>query len=532
MITYSPTYTQDIKNAFRNISSGKKDDYTITIGHFSGKPFGNKKLVMSYSIFRKKVRKHHLTLKEMLMLSRSEVVLVFRYAYSNKIFNLFTNLVHIENNVPGLLMIGINIETNVASIADIRTIHRRELDNIKDWIDNRKLIYAKKPTGAALLWGNAPGAPVGFMKDYAKKPTGAALLWGNTPGAPVGFMKEFNNLFQQIDHKYNTKVASGEMFFSGKTDSGLSGTPTTPLLFKEGVGGGSNNQTIKNHTTMKLKKSKYEGWTAFADRRIHVRQAPGTHTKVLYTAQPGEKIGIVLGLYPHTVNGYSWYVLVPAKAIPGVDRVYIASGLFKVKKLPPPKPDEVEQVINNMLYTDRQIALNIGKIYGLLAQKRKQGLVSDATYHTYKTTLKKMFAIIMEHQAMVLRYKPYLQVQTKLNSWVDSLKNWLGLGAVPLVVVIGLAAGVGALIAVVLYYIFKPRYDSSRINLKISKKLEQALNSLSPQDRQEVAQDLEHQIDNAYNQGRTDQSFASLGSWGKWMLLGAGVYLLTHKNNT
>jgi hypothetical protein len=82
------------------------------------------------------------------------------------------------------------------------------------------------------------------------------------------------------------------------------------------------------------------------------------------------------------------------------------------------------------------------------------------------------------------------------------MMNVYGIGSIT-GVVIGAVIGAGLIVGA--YFAFKPKYDESTADLKISKDLEAALATLTPEKAAEVKADLEKQIDTAYNQGKTDQ---------------------------
>lgn len=89
------------------------------------------------------------------------------------------------------------------------------------------------------------------------------------------------------------------------------------------------------------------------------------------------------------------------------------------------------------------------------------------------------------------------------------------MGGFPVLIIAALA-GVG--LATAAYFAFKPKYDQSTIDLKISKDLEALLANVDKPTAERIKTDLEKQIDDAYNSGKTDGKFG--GTWGTVKTLG------------
>jgi hypothetical protein len=96
-----------------------------------------------------------------------------------------------------------------------------------------------------------------------------------------------------------------------------------------------------------------------------------------------------------------------------------------------------------------------------------------------------------------------------------------------IIVGVSLLAGAGA--AVWLYYKFKPKYEQSVKDLKVSKELEKALAALTPAERKKVTDDLNKQIDDAYNQGKEDSSIKDKLSAAKGPLIAIAAFLVGYK---
>lgn len=96
---------------------------------------------------------------------------------------------------------------------------------------------------------------------------------------------------------------------------------------------------------------------------------------------------------------------------------------------------------------------------------------------------------------------------------IETIASVSGIGVAPVViaaVVVGITA-VAGVAAYSIYTALKPKYDASVADLKQSDELKRALESLTPEEKNKVVEDLEKQIDDAYNEGRKDATFS--GAW-------------------
>ena len=121
----------------------------------------------------------------------------------------------------------------------------------------------------------------------------------------------------------------------------------------------------------------------------------------------------------------------------------------------------------------------------------------------------------------------------KTKSWIDekisAIKIWAkvnyGLGAVPAIPV-AIGAVVGVVASVAIYYAFKPRYSESAQDLRISKQLKDLLSTAEPEVAREITEDLERQIDKAYNAGKRDGTFGGLAKLVQYGLFAGGSIAL------
>lgn len=184
------------------------------------------------------------------------------------------------------------------------------------------------------------------------------------------------------------------------------------------------------------------------------------------------------------------------------------------------------QLINDLVANDIKVYQNLLFNSELIEKMKAKGFDRLVTYEA-------------KHEDLI---KKYNERQTaiknsglvKTNNWVSSKWQWLqkkwsaltsGVGVAPLVLV-AIGGAVGVVSAVLIYYAFKPRYDDSKIDLKESAELTKALQSLSPEEAATLRDNLEKQIDDAYNQGKKDQQFSGwLGTLKNVALLVGGFWL-------
>jgi hypothetical protein len=415
----------------------------------------------------------------------------------------------------------------------------------------------------------------------AKKPTAIAFVWGNAPSVTVGFKEEFIKLLHSIDNKYHTRVAHGSEFIN-KNSSGLNGLLNPNInkkalvsitkgdnagaegfnedsqkiltqiydfidqkvaakqkFFPEhlqhntGLSGLSN--TIKPNAMKKIIPSKYAGWQAYAGKgAVNIRTAPGLNSTIIKTARNGETFGTVVGLWHSRVDGYSWYAIVP-NFTTRYRIVYAASGYFNVRKTNEHiTPQKLMSLVNSMLNNDRQTARVLYPTALKLMHLYDKGKITKKEFDHYSSIILSILQSIRRHQQLILEHKQAFKIKTTVDKYLSKMASWFGLsglGIAPMVIGAIIGVVVGLATAAFLYYLFKPAYDESTVNLKISKRLKQALDSLPEADRQQVINDLEHQIDDAYNQGKTDQRIGDIGSSLKYLLLATGAVMLFNQIN-
>lgn len=113
---------------------------------------------------------------------------------------------------------------------------------------------------------------------------------------------------------------------------------------------------------------------------------------------------------------------------------------------------------------------------------------------------------------------------------IETVSSISGIGVAPVVVaaVVVAITAVAGVAAYSIYQALKPKYDASVIDLQQSDELKRALESLTPEEKNKVVEDLEKQIDDAYNEGRKDATFSGAWSIIKPLAIAVGGwYLIT-----
>lgn len=289
--------------------------------------------------------------------------------------------------------------------------------------------------------------------------------------------------------------------------------------------------------------SKYNGCAVYTRRDgVQVYKGPGTQTGMVKRYdKSGTRIGYIYGYHPQKINNVWWYIIIPDVELSAL-YVYLPLTDFEIRETEKPSLDNVHYLL------DRINLMNVIMYKRLLVtlyiiNKYKQQYAGDAQ------RLQQLLAVAQQASELGKRLQQRISNMQHFSSvltvknWIDSRYEWLkqqlGLGAVPAMVVFAIGAAVSAAVVITLYFLLKPTYDVTKADLVISDKLQQALDTLKPEDRQAVIQDLEKQIDDAYNQGKEDQAtgglFGDLATAIKWAAIGFIGYkaldLLTSKQS-
>lgn len=191
-----------------------------------------------------------------------------------------------------------------------------------------------------------------------------------------------------------------------------------------------------------------------------------------------------------------------------------------------------------LVANDRLIFESLVRSAVLIAEKAKKG--QDVS------KLRKQFRDIfnrLTNRQNALKTSSLIKTQSgiseaykKMSNAIKSLFGINGIGEpVSLTVIISVSLVAGALVSVLVYQWLKPKYDASKTDLKVSTDLETLLKKTDPDTAKKIKDNLEQQIDDAYDQGNKDGSFSGYGNvlkYGAFAVLGfIGIRALQGMNN-
>jgi hypothetical protein len=171
-----------------------------------------------------------------------------------------------------------------------------------------------------------------------------------------------------------------------------------------------------------------------------------------------------------------------------------------------------QDLINKLIDSDETILKNLVKSRVIIETARKNKTLTNAHVNTYN-------ALITRHSARQNKIKSskLLKVQTGVSKAYSDLMTKMGLsslkisgvGAVPVIAwVLGAVVITGTSAAVTAAFL--GAFKESASDLVVSANLEKALSTLSPQAAQEVKEELQEQIDNAYKEGAASGSGSTM----------------------
>lgn len=213
-----------------------------------------------------------------------------------------------------------------------------------------------------------------------------------------------------------------------------------------------------------------------------------------------------------TADSATWYALRDTAG----QTVYVRKDKLRFYEITSPTT-YTERNLNTFLSdcanVDKSIYLRLLQCAELIRKAAAKG-VSVAKYRQQLITLNNRLAA--RQQAFAT--SKLLKVKNAFNSaWTAAYKvyknvlNGTGIGASPIIIsAIAVAiVAVGGVSAWAVYQQFKPRFTEATTDLHQSELLKKALESLTSEEKNDVVNDLERQIDDAYKEGENSASFSS-----------------------
>jgi len=277
-----------------------------------------------------------------------------------------------------------------------------------------------------------------------------------------------------------------------------------------------------------IKKSKYERYYVYPKgSNVNVRSGFSTDTDILINVPGNICAGQIIGFYHKKVKGYKWYGILLSKPVKDrkagcvrEDVISMELSQRKGGKTSKVTEKDAKTVVENLIDSDIKIYKRLLVISELLNRTEKKGYNVDKQ----RKVLHSLILRYGKRQAKLKSATASLKVQGYINTAYDWLKGKFGLGVLPLIP-IAVGAVVGGAITVSLYFYFRPSYDESEQDLKITGKFKDFLMQLPDDTRKEIITDLEKQIDDAYGAGLTRGKFSGMFSILKWpIIIIAGVW--------
>ena len=273
---------------------------------------------------------------------------------------------------------------------------------------------------------------------------------------------------------------------------------------------------------------------------LNIRQSPTTLSAVLFKrlnnpSSPGKiaSAGRSTGDTFKDKSGFIWYKISLVNKYKGQRWGWVRNDVIKFYKS---KGDKVSQekaqsLVNNLIATDQKVYTKALLLAPLLDIAEKKGNNIESLKIKYLGIIKRL-----ERRQNKIKTSKLLKWRTGIEkglTWFkNAFKSYLsspttykyginGIGSITAIVVSGVIGG-GLVVAA--YFAFRPDYDESTIDLEMSKELEKALSLLTPEEAQKLQANLEKQVDNAYNTGKSNERFNIIAKYGLYALLVAGSF--------
>ena len=268
---------------------------------------------------------------------------------------------------------------------------------------------------------------------------------------------------------------------------------------------------------------------------LNYRQKPTTTSRVLHNVKKGKFAARTTGDYFDMPDGRWWRILMNNSSF---TEAYVRQDvtLFVTPKTNPNITEaQAQQLINDLVKSDIAVFDNLLISGNILKKLDTAGKNVDSYKKIYdELTTRHSYRQKKIKESKLLKWK------TGLKKWqskaLSLLKNWeisynkpkmpsliKGIGSISVTaIVIGAVIGVGLTVAI--YFAFRPTYTESQTDLKLSTDLQKALQNLSPEAAQAVKNDLEKQIDDAYNYGQRQGTFSGAGKIIKPLVIGVLAY--------
>ncbi len=234
--------------------------------------------------------------------------------------------------------------------------------------------------------------------------------------------------------------------------------------------------------------------------KISIYEKYSINSKILYTFnQKVNNIKSVIGwlngiIYADGKNTY--YQVIINNSVKKLAWINVKDFTIKKATTAATEDSAAQQLINDLIKNDAQISKTLIRCFPIVKNQNKQ-------LKNYNDLQQRVVKRINEVKNSKL-IKAQLGIEKKYKDLLQSF----GIGAVPVIgYIIGaiVLAGTGA--AVSLY--FAGYYDQSKRDLVRSKELEAVLKTVDPETAKKILDDLQNQLDQAYQDGKNEKGFLS-----------------------
>ena len=259
---------------------------------------------------------------------------------------------------------------------------------------------------------------------------------------------------------------------------------------------------------------------------LNVRKTQTTSSSVLALVKSGQLAGRTTGIYTVMSDG-RWFEINLSNGTQG----YVREDVTKFIKPATVTVEDAKGVINDLVESDKKVFETLLRISPILANQKQKGADTSGYEQQFKDLTDRLAA-----RQDAIKKSTVIKWQTGLKKGYDGMLTWFkdlyakisGIGVLPLVAIV-VTAVAGAGLAAGAYYIFKPKYSESTVDLKISSDLEALLKKTDPETAKKITANLEKQIDKAYNQGTTDEKFSGMWAIIKPLAIAAAGFFLISK---
>lgn len=180
--------------------------------------------------------------------------------------------------------------------------------------------------------------------------------------------------------------------------------------------------------------------------------------------------------------------------------------------------EQVNEMLQALVENDKETYINLEYVRAFVNRLQEDQNIS-------MPWIERKFSQVLESYSArqkEVRTSPALAAKNIVDFKIWEIKRMLGLGALPIVpVAIG---AIGTVVTgVIVWQLFKPKYSDSERDLKVSKDLRRALDSVSPATKEKIIEDLEQQIDKAYKAGQNQGALQVFLNTLKWGVIAGGI---------